>query len=445
LSLNRGIFYTFLTQVPTLLLYFISSTLITRLLGEDGRGAYALLQNQTVLVAMLLSFNLGLGITWFTAKDNGDPARMVRVCASLFVLNLLAVPILFLLLFRTEGLRALFMPQQANHWGYWLWLVLTVLLSQFNSFIGSLLLALKRFRALNRMALLHAGLSALGFSLLYWFRDRLVDGDALPAVLAVSLVFLVLLSCTWALLYVRAVGIVPVPIWSWAVLRPVLALVMVGYLGNFINLINYRFDVWVVGTYEGTAQLGLYAVAVGLGQLFFNVPEPFARVVQPYLYGQMGPELLDRFKFIMRLNFTVVAFLALLLGSLAPWIVPLLYGGDFMGSVVALQILLPGILCISGSKLIALLVVQGGHIRFNLYATSIAAVITIALDLLLIPKFGISGAAIASSVSYFSLLVVPCLVVRFRMGIPVHDLFLLTPSDLSRLRSQLVARLRVAK
>ncbi|MBK9421152.1 MAG: glycosyltransferase [Flavobacteriales bacterium] len=224
-------------------------------------------------------------------------------------------------------------------------------------------------------------------------------------VLAVSLACVVVQTSLWCWTYIRQVGILPIPIWDWSVLRPFLALVLIGYLSNLINLVNYRFDVWVVGNYAGTAQLGLYAVAVGMGQLLFYIPEPFARVVQPFLYGQVENEMLARFKFISRLNFTTVLVLALLIGLSAPWIVPLFYGPTFNGSVIALQCLLPGIVAMSFYKLTAPLVVQGGMIRFNLYAISVAAVITIALDFLLIPAWGIVGASVASSISYFSLMV----------------------------------------
>jgi O-antigen/teichoic acid export membrane protein len=175
-------------------------------------------------------------------------------------------------------------------------------------------------------------------------------------------------------------------------------------------------------------------VAVGVGQLLFFIPEPFSRVVQPFLYGQVENEMLARFKFTSRLNFTTVLALALLAGLAAPWVVPLLFGPTFNGSVIALQWLLPGIVSMSFYKLTAPLVVQGGLIRFNLYAISIAALITVVLDFWLIPQWGIVGASVASSIAYFSLLVLPCWVIRTKMKISVRDMFLLRPSDISNLR-----------
>jgi Na+-driven multidrug efflux pump len=95
---------------------------------------------------------------------------------------------------------------------------------------------------------------------------------------------------------------------------------------------------------------------------------------------------------------------------------------------------LPGIVFNGAAKLLSQLVVQGGGQRFNLFGSAIAAVATIGLDLLLIPRFGIAGAAIASTVAYLLVLLIILITIRYRLGIPVHDLFLLLPKDIRHLR-----------
>lgn len=440
-SLKRGIFYTSLTQVPTLLLYFVASTLMTRALGDEGRGAYALFQNQVAMVTMVLGFSLSFGTTYFTARDKGDPARMVKICTSLLLVNMVLVPLFFLVVFTNSGVHRVFLPAGATHRGYLLYLILIVLLSQYNSFIRAILLGLKKFRLMNQMSIFVAALSAIGFTGLYLIRDRMDPGMILPAVLGLTLSYTFINAAIWTIAYIRNIGIRPAPIWDWKAIQPVMSFVIVAYLMNFINMINYRFDIWVVGYYSGTAQLGLYAVAVGLGQLLFYIPDPFSQVIQPYLYAEMRPDLLAKVKFIMRLNFTTVLLLSVLLGIAAPWIVPLLFGEAFQGSVVALWWLLPGIVLVSGSKLIGPLVVQGELIRFNLYALIVALTLTIVLDFLLVPHFGIAGASLASSISYGSNLAMQCLVVKRRMKIPIGDMFILQPDDVGRLRDLVQRRL----
>ncbi len=435
MSLKRGIIFTFLSQVPTLLLYFVSSTFMTRMLGEEGRGSYALLQNQITLLSMLFGLSMPLGITYFTAKSEGIPQQVVRIAATGFLFNLICIPVCLLVIFCNSGFRHIFLPPDATHWGYFIFLVVAILCSLINGSVSSILLGLKKFRVLNRLNILSAALNAVGFSLLYWGRGSFPIQHALPLILGISLACILVMTTIWCVVYIRQVGILPLPTWDWAIIRPFLSFVLISYLSDLINLINYRFDVWVVGSNAGTSELGLYAVAVGLGQLFFYVPEPFSRVVQPYLYGEMNDATMAKFKFISRVNFSVVALLSLTLGLTAAWIIPLLYGQPFLASAPSLYWLLPGIVFVSGSKFFTPLVVQAGLIRYNLYATSSVAVVTIVLDLLLVPKWGIVGAALASTVAYGCLLLFQCAVIHFKMKVTVRDMFLLKPADLSIIRT----------
>ncbi|HNK69653.1 MAG TPA: polysaccharide biosynthesis C-terminal domain-containing protein, partial [Flavobacteriales bacterium] len=219
------------------------------------------------------------------------------------------------------------------------------------------------------------------------------------------------------------------------VMRPFLAFSLMGYLTNMINLVNYRLDIWIVDQFSGTANLGLYAAAVGVGQLFFNIPEPLSRVVQPYLYSSNDDGMMERFRVIARLNFTAVTVLCIFTAIIAPWLLPLMYGPDFSGSVTALRLLLPGIAFCGAYKLLAVVLIQRGLLRFNLYGSVIAALTTVVLDLVLIPAMGITGASIASSIAYLAILGVTCLVLRYRLNMPVAELFLLRPSDFGFLRT----------
>lgn len=431
MSLKRGLFYTLLTQAPTLLLYFAASTLMTRMLGDVGRGEYALLTNHSILLSLFASFNIGFGVTYFISKQPDDRTTVIRTAATILLLNTLVVPAMLFLTALSSSASGVMMPDGRHDWLYWGFVYANVMMSLLNTTIGAVLLGYKRFSVLNWMSMLNAGLSALGMLLLFVLRDTYLGPDMLPAVLLVSTICVALISITWCVLYAIHVRVLPKPLLAWKALRPVISFSLVGHLSNIINLINYRFDVWVVDQYQGAAELGLYAVAVGVAQLLFNIPEPFSRVVQPYLFGQVQNEMLSRFKAVARINFTVLLLLAALLALLSPWLVPALFGEEFRPSVAPLWWLLPGIVLSGAAKLLAQLVIQGGLQRFNLIGTAVAACFTITLDLLLIPRWGIQGAALATTISYGVVLAIILFTIRVRMGIPVHDLFLIRSTDVS--------------
>lgn len=437
MSLKRGLFYTLLTQAPTLVLYFVASTVMTRMLGDVGRGEYALITNHSALLSMLMSFNISFGITYFASRTPDDHARIIATASTVLLFNILVVPLVLLLTSLITPLTLVMMPVGRLHWPFWGYIYVNVVLSMVNTSVASLLLAAKRFNVLNWMSLFNAGLSAAGMVAIYLFPGDGQGTDRFPDVLLVSTVTMALVSAVWCVLYMVHVNVAPWPSLEWATIRPILRFSLVSHLSNLINLINYRFDVWVVGHYSGEAQLGLYAVAVGIGQLLFNVPEPFSRVMQPFLFGQVRQEMLSRFKAVARVNFSVLLLLALFLALSGGWVIPWLFGSEFAPSVGPLCLLLPGIVLSGAAKLLAQLVIQGGRQRFNLIAAASAAVVTIVLDLVLIPRWGIHGAAIATSLAYATVLGVILHTIRTRLGIPVHDLFLLRLSDLALLSRQM--------
>lgn len=438
MSFKRSIFYTFLTQAPTLLLYFVSSTLITRLLGDVGRGEYALLTNQVALLAMLVSFNVGFGITFFTSKAGGPTKSIVGTATTMLLLDIVIVPVMLLAISGSDRLTELLMPRERTHWLFWGYVYLSIILSLVNSAVSAFLLGLKRFKILNWMGILNAGLSAAAFLILYIVRDGMEASSVLPIVLAVSAAAMSLQTVIWLVIYVSEIGIPPIPTWTWSLLKPILAFSLVGHLTNLINLVNYRFDIWVIGDKLGASELGIYTVAVGVAQLLFYIPDPFSRVVQPYLFGQLKDEMLERFKTVARLNFTVVLGLAVIVAASANWMLPLLFGDVFSASVPALYLLLPGIVLSSSSKLLAPLIVHGGLQRVNLYAIAVAAVLTIILDLIMVPIWGIEGAAVATTIVYMVIILTMLFTIRFHMGITVHDLFLIQRTDIGRFRTILL-------
>lgn len=438
MSLKRGLMHTVLAQGPTLLLYFITSTLMTRLLGDTGRGEYALVINLSTLMTLVLGMNIGFGITYFTARSANGERAAIRTAASLLLIDLFVVPLLLWGMSCSTLLTTLFMPTGRTHWMFWGYIHLSVMLGILNSAISGVFLGRKRFGPVNGMAVFAAAIGTIAHVVLYSFRHLVPEAWMFSMVLLVSAGSMLITSIVWCVLYIRIIKTPPVPHWSRSTCWPVVAFSLVGHASNLINLINYRFDVWVVSQYQGAAELGLYSVAVGLGQLLFQIPEPLSRVVQPFLFSQKENEMVSRFKMLSRLNFTLLVMAAGTLALSAPWLLPKLFGEVFSGSLLPLYILLPGILFSGITKLLAMFVVQRGLQHFNLWATILGAVLTIGLDLFLIPEWGISGAAFASTAAYFAILLVVLLVIRFRIGVPIHDVFVLQRDDLAALRRMTV-------
>jgi O-antigen/teichoic acid export membrane protein len=115
----------------------------------------------------------------------------------------------------------------------------------------------------------------------------------------------------------------------------------------------------------------------------------------------------------------------------ARWWIGLLFGVEFSDSATPFVILLAGCIPFIANIVLASSLAGSDRVDINLRASAAGLIATIALDILLIPRFGLEGAAVASATSY--LITTGMVVVGFsRMhGIPIHQYLVPTRSDLS--------------
>jgi O-antigen/teichoic acid export membrane protein len=90
---------------------------------------------------------------------------------------------------------------------------------------------------------------------------------------------------------------------------------------------------------------------------------------------------------------------ALIVGLLAPWVIPLLFGSDFAGAVAPLLILLPGQVFMNLGNVQAARLEADGRPGAASWAFFTGAVVTVVGVLIAVPIFGIEGAAFVTSVS----------------------------------------------
>jgi O-antigen/teichoic acid export membrane protein len=92
--------------------------------------------------------------------------------------------------------------------------------------------------------------------------------------------------------------------------------------------------------------------------------------------------------------------LGLILAFSSYFFIPLIFGEDFTRSILPFCIILPGIVFLSLQILLSAYFSGKGEIKTNLMTSIVLLTAILILDLLLIPRFGIIGAAIASCIAY---------------------------------------------
>lgn len=174
------------------------------------------------------------------------------------------------------------------------------------------------------------------------------------------------------------------------------------YLSALFIFLNYRVDQFMINYFKNKAELGIYSVGVQLAELAFLIP---ASITAPLLGNLLNIKTTEkdkrRAKTSITIKYTFYTTTAVcLLGIAMSPLVTILYGQSFARSAPILIILLIGIMFTSIGKIAPSFYHSIGKTKQPLIIAIMVATINISMNLLLIPKFGIVGAAIASTFSY---------------------------------------------
>jgi O-antigen/teichoic acid export membrane protein len=175
------------------------------------------------------------------------------------------------------------------------------------------------------------------------------------------------------------------------------------HIGSTSLFLLLRADILILNALTSTVVVGLYAVAVSLVELTRVTADSIAQVL---LSQQMDGDSESAAALTVRVT-RLNALLALgsvgLMCATAPLLIPLVYGPAFSGSVGPLLALAPGLIALATTRMISgfLLRLQRPLLRSG--TALIALALNVGLNVVLIPRYGIIGCAIASSVGYGAL------------------------------------------
>lgn len=435
MSVNRNIFYTFLSQLPTQVLSFLSGLFLVNLIGAEGRGVYAIITADVDLFAFFLGFSVNNGIAYFIPNNKIAPRKMLGLSLVVILIGTVLMGVLLWSLYGQRFTKVLF-PEGYDSQFYFGFVLAGFVLTMSNTLFSGLFQGLKRFRLINQISIFNAVFNFLvfggGFGLAHYGYLDLGVKEALE----LTLLILGMNTLIWLVVYLREVRWVPdfrlgykdtwVPFFSY--IGP-------GHLSVMINFLNYRLDLWVIDHYYTSAEVGIYAIAVGLAQRLWLLPNAIVLVLLPHLSGKKAGESLQELKLLSRVNNTLVLFAILVAIPVSVVFFPLAYGSEFSASVLPFQLLLAGMFFSSLTKIFSTYLASCGLVRFNLQATVIGLVVTVVFDLWLIPIYGAVGAGLATTATYFSIWAYVYYQMRLNAGLGWTGFALMQRKDIDWVRS----------
>lgn len=401
----RNVTSTFAVQIITLFIATANAAVIARLLGPSGKGILALTILVPNVLALFLSGGIGVANVYFAGRGRFDvPTLTGNAIAFTLMATLLGIVVTAVMVM--SGLLPKMLP------GIPLGLLAVSMLglpfNLLNSYFTTILQGLQQISRINVVSLLQRtstfGLTVLFVVVFHW--------NLVGAVLAVLLSLAASVVIMGALLKRRGASFWPR--WSRPVMRTTLNFGLRGYVGNVLQFFNYRLDLFLVNYFLGPSGVGIYTVAVSMGEMLWYLPNAVSFVIFPKA-ANTSKEAMNRFTpRVFRATLALTALGAVGLALIGRPFIEFVYSSEFLAAYIPLLALLPGIVLLGGGKVLTNDIAGRGYPQYNSVASGVSLVLTVVLDLLLIPHLEVLGASIASTLAYTTIFV---LAIHFYMTV----------------------------
>jgi len=189
-------------------------------------------------------------------------------------------------------------------------------------------------------------------------------------------------------------------------------------IGRFLLL---RVDVLILASMKDDRTVGLYALAVTLIELTNLATDAVSTAA---LRRQTELPLDESSRFTARvvgLSGVFAVLAAVVLVATAPFLVPLVFGEEFRDCLPAVFALAPGVVALAMARSAGNYLVRHNRLLINSVLALGALAINVALNLVLIPRWGITGTGVASSIAYVLLAGSYLLWLRRAAGLSLRD------------------------
>jgi O-antigen/teichoic acid export membrane protein len=373
------------TGYATLALGVLTGPILARVLGADGRGQVAAVFIYDTFAVQVMSLGISLAVMRSMATGAADP-RVILGIVVRFALMMTPIAL------ATGVAIGVFVLDDVSLFARYAVVVFVGMAPM--GIVGLGLLAFMLVRGDLRAQAITQSVPLIGVA-----AGTIVLAVAGALTVATYLVLNLVAGIACFVVGFRLVGVWPRRGGS---LKPFLAFGLRGHVGSLANLATTRIDQVLVAAFISPSALGLYAIAATVSGL----PLALGNAIGARAVGDMstGTEVVDveRTAALSRVNLLLAIVCCGGLAIVAPVMVPLLYGPAFAGAVVPLLLLLPGIVFLAMSGIADSCLTVMGRPGANSWAQLVGLVVTAAGLALLLPRFGIAGAAITSSAAYGS-------------------------------------------
>jgi O-antigen/teichoic acid export membrane protein len=388
---GKNINMTIIRQLIVAILGLGTSVLLARILGPDGKGIFSMVILLPTLIVTFSNLGISPASVYYLARKDFSLVYVVR--GNIFLglgISGAAIIVSIIMVSFCSGILFPGIPQGLLFLG-----IILIPLSILQSYLISIFQGVQNFRIYNILCYIPQGVTLVIASIgLLAFKPE-VWVAILANILGVSTGLIISIINLKQYLFSKIKG-------TALYMKKSIGYGWKAHLSNILAFLNHRVDMFLINSFLNPTSVGLYSISVSVAERLWMLSQSVSVVLLPRV-SELKDDEDSRRKItplISRWTLLVTVLIAVILAVISPWIIKIIFGEEFRESAFALQILLPGIVTGSISRVIANDISARGKPEINMYTSLFTVAINIFFNIILIPEMGINGAALATSVSY---------------------------------------------
>ncbi len=403
MQLQKNIIAQYGAQIINVVAVFFCSILVARTIGSEGKGNLDLYATMYSFGVIFFGFGFAQAISNFIASMLIEKKK---VLSSVLAISVVGALLFFgvVLVLQITNVQSNFLPACMYTTTWKIILSIHVFFILLNTLLSAILFGENKFTTSAIITAIGAFLlfilyilinkqSSVGIvqykinNALFSFAFASIIVLAVQSVINIS----VILSLKTGYIFSNVFSVKEIkPLWVFSAWI---------FITNVIQFFSYKMDVWFLKHYfQNTSIIGIYTLSVSLVQMVWILPKVYHDVLTTETASNtdIKAKIISSAKkmFLISIVFGIVDCV------LSFYVVPILFGYEFKEVYSYIFILLFGIIPMSAAMCYSAYFAGIKRIDINFKGTLLGFIFCLLLDYILIPKYNIKGACIATVVSY---------------------------------------------
>jgi O-antigen/teichoic acid export membrane protein len=394
----KDVQWSFISLATASLSHLLLRIILGRELGPDGLGIYTLVFTIYIFGMQFAAFGIGAALTKYVAEFSDDQIKIRKYISSGITGSFIAGSLMGFILFTLSDIISVnvFSISEMEYL-----LEITAICFPFIALHKTVIGTLNGFRNMKAYAFLNIILNTsilLVSAFMVLYLKMAVFGAVLGFV--VPTVILALIS----IIFVRSYIILPKrSILRNNISRNILHFGLYVVLGNSVAYLYTHIDSLMIGYYLNEIEVGYYSIAAIFVQGITLIPSAIQKITTPAISKYYADKEYKNIIKLMKSSIIKVLFISIAISLFFVFfgkvLITGIFGKVFLPAYFPLVILLVGYTIHSLNLSISTFFSSTGYVKVAFKFSMLAGALNLLLNAILIPFYGIMGAALATTIS----------------------------------------------